>query len=425
MPRLSGPQTHPRISSSVAGVGGTLRQHPEDFLVEEIPLYSPSGSGEHRYLLIEKRGLPTLEATSILTRHMGVRRRDVGYAGLKDKHAVTRQWISVYDTHAKNTDLATLRDERIAILEESRHANKLRRGHLRGNRFSITIREPVGTLDQASRTLDLLASHGVPNRFGEQRFGIRGNNHILGRAIILERYDEFLAELLGPTRERRGDSEARELYTRGDYARAINAFPRGARAECLVLKALVDGLSGRAIINRVDETSRMFWISAFQSHIFNHVLDQRLESETLDTLRLGDIATLMRDGKGGSTFPVTQEDLDDPRTPQRLKEFDLSPTGPLWGARMTRASGDVDRIELEALDATGVGLDDLLAFSRLHSDRLMKGDRRPLRIPLMDASCEPVNDERGDAIRCHFSLPPGAFATTVMDEIMQPAHEAS
>jgi tRNA pseudouridine13 synthase len=408
------------ITQTIPGVGGELRCCPEDFLVEEVPQYEPTGQGEHRYLFIEKRGLPTLEATAIIARHMGVRRRDVGYAGLKDKHAVTRQWISIYDTHAKHPEISDLADARITILNDSRHNNKLRRGHLKANRFMITIRNHTGTYQQAFDSLALLARHGVPNRAGVQRFGLRGNNHMLGRLLILGRVEAFVQELLAPDDPTRADHKARQFFEQGQFQSAINAFPRSARSECLVLKALLDGLEGPEILKRIDQNQRMFWITAFQSAVFNQVLDHRLESGTLAKLELGDVASVLRDGKAGACFVVDQDTVQADETQERLDRFELSPAGPLWGHEMLRAQGATDALEIEALEALDVSVDDVMSFASGASEREMRGDRRAMRIPVGDVDVQEGADDTGAFINCRFTLPPGAFATVVMDEVMKP-----
>jgi tRNA pseudouridine13 synthase len=151
---------------------------PEDFEVEELPDFSPSGEGEHLYVFVEKRGRETLEVARALGQAGGVSLRDVGYAGLKDRQALTRQWFSL---PAKT--LAPITMEGVTVLSQTRHSQKLRTGVLRGNRFRVRVR---GTTDLAGAKLllDRLSLVGVPNWFGPQRFGRRSDNAVLGAALI-------------------------------------------------------------------------------------------------------------------------------------------------------------------------------------------------------------------------------------------------
>ena len=155
---------------------------PETFVVEEIAAYEPAGAGEHTFLWIEKRGLTTMDAVRRLARLLGVDARDVGYAGLKDRSAVTRQWVSIPRVDPERARLIAEPD--LAVLQASRHGNKLRTGHLRGNRFEIVV--VLAASDEAAlrARLESLAAGGVPNRFGEQRFGAAGDNAAVGLAIL-------------------------------------------------------------------------------------------------------------------------------------------------------------------------------------------------------------------------------------------------
>ncbi|MDX2116546.1 MAG: tRNA pseudouridine(13) synthase TruD, partial [Planctomycetota bacterium] len=189
----------PFLTSDVPGVGGQLRQRDTDFFVEEIPLYEPAGQGEHIYLFVEKRGLSTSQLVHLIARHFGVRPSAVGYAGMKDKHAVTRQIISVHTPRRTHADFPMLENERVTVLNASMHANKLRLGHLRGNRFVVRIRGvDMSKAVPALRVLRTLETMGVPNFAGEQRFGSRQNNHRLGLALIRKEWRPLLDELLGP-----------------------------------------------------------------------------------------------------------------------------------------------------------------------------------------------------------------------------------
>ena len=171
-------------------IGGTIRQSPEDFQVDEVPAYLPSGEGEHLFLLIRKRELNTDDVVTRLCQHLSVPSRDVGYAGQKDRHAVTTQWFSV--TGAPDESLPGLETEGIELLEHARHSNKLRVGHLRGNRFAVVVRgvDPQESLPAAQAIVERLQATGLPNLYGPQRFGSAGDNHRVGREILLGRRRE-------------------------------------------------------------------------------------------------------------------------------------------------------------------------------------------------------------------------------------------
>jgi tRNA pseudouridine13 synthase len=179
-PEPTAPHEPPFATSSLPAAGGAIGAEPEDFRVEEIPAYLPSGEGEHLYVRVEKRSLTTPDLVRLLAREARVNERDIGYAGLKDRNAVTTQWLSLPQT-------ATLPDAwslpgNVRVLESSRHNNKLRTGHLRGNRFRIALCSlEAGALERAQAIVAELGRVGLPNYFGGQRFGRGGDN--LGRAL--------------------------------------------------------------------------------------------------------------------------------------------------------------------------------------------------------------------------------------------------
>ncbi|MCC6676239.1 MAG: tRNA pseudouridine(13) synthase TruD [Phycisphaerales bacterium] len=405
------------VTAAIPGIGGSLKQRPEDFLVEEMSQYEPCGEGEHLYLFIEKRDLSTQQLVSIVAEHFGVDRRAVGYAGMTDKLAITRQVISIHTPGRSIDDFAMLRHDRISVLWADRHTNKLRVGHLRGNRFSIRIRgvEPSSVL-RASRVLDILERTGLPNRIGEQRFGLLQNNHLIGRAMIMGDFDTAVSLLLAPSPQRPElNAEARASFLAGDFARARDAFHHSARAERAVLLALSRGASPVKAFLRLDPVLKGFFLSAFQSAVFNAVLDGRVADASFGTLRPGDLAVKHING---AVFNVDDAVLTDPGTTERLASFEISPSGPVWGVSMRRAGGEVGEAELAALARAGVTPDDLERFDRTNRD-LINGTRRALRAPVMHPQVEGGVDEHGAYVRCAFDLPKGSFATVVMGEVMK------
>lgn len=167
-----------------SGASATLKRLNEDFIVTELPLQLPSGEGEHVWLDIEKNGANTAFVAQHLAEAAGVQERDVGYAGLKDRYAITRQWFSIYLPKGETPDLTQLQHPEFKVLRQSRHVKKLRPGDLQGNRFRIVLRDVTGARDAIEANLQAVASHGVPNYFGAQRFGFDGGNVEQGRAML-------------------------------------------------------------------------------------------------------------------------------------------------------------------------------------------------------------------------------------------------
>jgi tRNA pseudouridine13 synthase len=170
-----------------SGAMGTLKRLNEDFIVTELPLQLPSGQGEHLWLDIEKNGANTAFVAQQLAEAASVQERDVGYAGLKDRYAITRQWFSIYLPKGETPDLTRLQHPEFKVLSQSRHVKKLRPGDLQGNRFHIVLRDVSGDADVVQAieaNLKSIASHGVPNYFGAQRFGFEGGNVTQGRAML-------------------------------------------------------------------------------------------------------------------------------------------------------------------------------------------------------------------------------------------------
>jgi tRNA pseudouridine13 synthase len=160
----------------VPPVSGVLRTQPEDFFVDEVLGFEPEGEGEHVLLQIEKRNTNTQWLAGQLSRFAGIPKRDVSYAGMKDRHAVTRQWFSLGLAGAAEPDWNNLNNDNVRVLQHARHRRKLRRGTLQGNRFHLVVRHLQGELDALEARLQHIAQTGVPNYFGEQRFGHDGAN---------------------------------------------------------------------------------------------------------------------------------------------------------------------------------------------------------------------------------------------------------
>ena len=321
---------------------------PEDFVVDEVDAYAATGTGSHTLVRIRKRGLTTDGALQRIARALGVDPRACGSAGLKDKEAVTTQRLSLPDVDpAAALALAGTWDD-LAILEATRHGNKLKPGHLRANRFSIVLRaiEPA-QVEAVRAALARIATIGCPNAFGPQRFGRDGQN-----------------------------AERALAFVRGE-ARP----PRDAR-------------------------ERRFLFSALQSRWFNRVLAARVADDTWTVPLLGD---LLKKHDSGGMFLCADEATDR----ARAIAFELSPTGPIFGAKMPEPGAAVLAREQEAL------AEDRIEMHHLVQNRALgEGTRRSLRLLVEGLTVELLPESPGD-LRVTMTLPKGAYATTVLGGVVE------
>ena len=332
LPRFCEPALH----------SGVIRMLPEDFRVDEDLGFDLDGAGEHLWVRIRKTSANTAWVARKLSEITGKRQKDIGFAGLKDRHAVTTQWFSLPDTVCDiNLKLGDLLPG-IEILEVVRHGRKLRRGALRGNYFRIRVREAEGDIQSVESVLSEIRTHGVPNYFGEQRFGRAGNNV----------------------------QQARKMF-QGQYR------PRNRNEKSLL-------------------------ISAARSEIFNRVLAERVRQANWNRALSGEVLQL---AGSNSVFTV---DVIDAEIISRTAQFDIHPTGPLWGRGRLMSSGEVAKIETSVADS-----EPELRNGLEHAG--LKQERRPLRLPVPDLEVEQENDATWVF---SFFLPAGSYATSVMRELV-------
>jgi tRNA pseudouridine13 synthase len=391
------------LTQSLPGIGGSIKERVEDFIVEEIPLYQPRGEGQHTFFEIQKAGLSTFQAVQAIARGLGVSPRLVSYAGLKDSQATTCQVLSVEGVPPEAVLALDLPD--IQILWAERHGNRLKIGHLRGNRFTIRIRDvDERAMVACQEILEVLAERGVPNRFGPQRFGLRGNSGKLGRAVVHKNAHEFIQVLLGhPHASESGRIEAaRQQFESGHWEQALHLFPSNMAQERQALQILIRSKGDvEKAYAAVPKRLKMFFLSAYQSELFNHALDARLQ--TLDRVYEGDLAMKH---PGRSVFLVEDETVEQPRA----ASFEISPTGPIFGYKMIGPSGRQGELEAEILAVENLTLESF----RIGGGLKARGERRALRFEIHEP--ESWYDE---GIMLRFWLTRGCYATTVLGEIMK------
>ena len=334
---------------------GVIKRSAEDFVVEEIPAYAPEGSGEHVFLRITKRDKTTIDAARLIARALECDFREVGYAGMTDRRAIATQTISIHsprgvDSRSVAERARLLSLDGITVVEATPHPHKLKPGHLDGNRFTIVVRDIAPErLAEVIGALDRVGQQGIPNAFGEQRFGRSGDN----------------------------------------VARAMAWLRGGERAP------------------RDPRIRRLLW-SSVQSAIFNALLEARVRDGTWTSPLQGDLLKLRSSG-GLFVCTAVQEDRE------RAERGEVSPTGPIVGAKMRWPEGTPRELE-RRMCAEILGDDFDLGSTR----RLGEGSRRALRLWVEDLRWEACANETtetgngGSSLRVYFVLPKGGYATTVL-----------
>ena len=330
-----------------AELSARIRALPEDFRVEEVLGFDADGEGPHVMLTVEKREANTHWVAEQLARHAGIPAREVGYAGLKDRHAVTVQSFTLNLDRRPEPDWASLADSGIKVMKSARHRRKLKIGALEGNRFRLVLRDLSGPVSALLPRLEPIKTRGVPNYFGVQRFG-RG-------AANLE------------------------------------------KAEA--------ALSGRLRIH--DRRLFSLLLSTARSLIFNDLLSERVKAGNWNKLLAGEV--LMLDGSH-SVFKAAEGDAELPR---RLEQGDVHPTGPLWGRGEPLTSGEVQALEAQVVERHPALAKGLVKVG-------VEMARRSLRLAVKDFTWQ----ETDAGLVLEFFLPAGAYATTVLVELVNMTGDA-
>lgn len=351
---------------------GFLKTQPEDFRVEEQIDYALSGEGEHLWCWVEKRCENTDWVAGVLAKWAGTSKRNVGFAGQKDRQAVTKQWFSIQLPGKEDPNPDTLDVDGVKILSMKRHNRKLQRGGLSGNRFEIVIRDvSMATgcrqdmshddiLLELNSRLESIKEQGVPNYFGEQRFGKGGNNLREGEKLLT--VDNRTAQL----NKKRG-----------------NRHKSGNRNQ------------------------QSLYISALRSWMFNDLLSQRIQNHTWNQVIDGDVVQLT----GSDKWFIADENEDLSGLQQRALEGDLHPTGGLFG------DGALPTLK-QALELEEAAVKKYQAWCDALAKNRVKQARRSFRL-MPNYLTWSIEDQQGINLTLAFTLPSGSFATMVLREVLQ------
>lgn len=321
-------------------VSGIIRAVPEDFQVIEIPAFEPSGEGEHRLLTIRKTNLNTADVANHIAELAKLPLSAISWAGLKDRQAVTEQWFGVHIANHPEPDWTKLNNEQMRVLEVQKHQRKLKRGVLKGNQFYIRVTQLEGDTDVLKARYEAILDHGVPNYFGEQRFGRHG----------------------------------------GNIEKALTMFKNPKR--------------------RIKRHLRGIYLSAVRSYLFNAVLDRRVRDQSWNQLLPGEVCML------NDSHSIFLAD-DDASLQKRLEALDIHPTGPLWGEGESKCTAQCRELEDDILNQ-------FPEFTRGLAKARMKPERRALRLAPKHFQIE----IKPDSVLFSFELPPGAYATSVLRELV-------
>lgn len=336
-----------------------FKQTPRDFVVEEIPLYEFSGEGEHLILFVRKKNLSTSEMIGYFARYLGIKNRDIGYAGLKDKNAMTKQYISLPKKYEEALEDFT--SDNIKILSKTYHNNKLRIGHLSGNRFYIRLKKVNPTsAKKIDEALKNISDRGMPNFFGYQRFGSDGDNHILGEKIAK-----------GDRREK--NPRIKKLLINAYQSHLFNLW----LSRRLEINSLVESFSVEELENILNMQKSELDALKKQTHPFK--------------VLIGDLMEHYPHGRLFS-FDGSSEDY------ARFSNRDISVTGLLSGKRVKVTTDSARIIEKDYDEA--INADGARRFAWIYPSDI-EG-----RFNQVEAQYE-----------LNFSLPKGSYATVLIEEI--------
>ncbi len=402
-----------RYYASVApGIGGRLRSSPGDFVVEELPL--PIGDQDGPYLIcrLTKTNWELQRAVKEIAKQLGISHRRIAWAGTKDKNAVTTQFISIYDVPPEAVGQVHLGDISLEVVGRSQHSLAL--GSLAGNRFDIAIRDCTAEdLSARVQAATVVASAGIPNYYGLQRFGVvRPVTHIVGESILKGDYEGAVATYVGRAYPRESE-EAQRARTR--FAETRDA--RAALADLPVQMTYERAMANHLVANPGDYAGALralppkllsLLVSAFQSYLFNCALSSRIDAGlSLSEPEVGDRLL----------FLSGREDIVSARNRQaallQIRRGRCRIALFIPGSEPVASHGPMDEIMQELMEKSGIDAGDFERASRFVETKFA-GVLRAISL-----STDVEADVSGADVRLKFTLPPGHYATTVCREYMK------
>ena len=378
--------------SKTPGIGGELKRYYEDFIVEEIslsgevfeinkPVSKRGEPGDYLHAVIQKQGITTLEAVRRIAKSLGISKKRISYAGTKDARAVATQLISIYR-------VATLRDvPGVKILGYWKAANKIELGDLGGNRFTIKVRNATDC-ERAMSIYEELRGI-VPNYFGEQRFGVRANSHLIGKHLLKGEAEEAVKRYLcDPGAEPEVNQIRSELRESWDLKKALRDFPKKFRYERALLSYLIAHKNDYVnALRRLPRKLLLLFIHAYQAYLFNRVLSDKIKE------RAG-----LEDGE----YYCGKNELGFPDINVKAS------SGPFIAGKILGYESVPNQRERELLESEGISISDFKV--RIMPELGSKGSYRLQFVELKDF-------ELADCV-FRFALPPGAYATSALREFL-------
>ena len=401
------------------GTNGVIRQSNEDFFVDEVPLQLPSGEGPNTWIHLEKNGRTTLDVVLDIARELHISRKRTGFAGMKDRSAITKQWLCISNITPEELPDFNEVLHNVKILEIKQNQKKLRMGQLKGNKFKINIRNtenPVEDKEIAENVLESLKVTGVPNYYGYQRFGeVRSTTHLVGKCLVEGDIKKAVDTYIGNPNEDEHNQpyESRKLYDEGKLQEAYDLMPKSMRYEKSMIKELIIAQDKRGEIVEKDyiraieslpkPLKRMF-VNAYESYLFNKIVNERAKLG-IDKYFEGDIII---DKEEHWVHEINPDTID-----TDLKNFTLNPTAPLLGSKVPLADGKQGDIERKVIEDENITKE---SFECPKTPKLgSHGVRRSVRFKIEDTNVEKIDD----GISVEFFIPKGCYATAVLREIMK------
>jgi tRNA pseudouridine13 synthase len=406
--------------SKLSGIGGVMKSCPEDFLVEEIAgageileldkTFERAGEkGDFTYFVLQKRNWNTLQALKEIGRKFRCGLKRFGYAGVKDRNAVTTQLASAFKIDPAALLGIHIKDIKINGAWSAKE--KIKIGDLLGNRFTLSLKDVSSDADDGVKRIYNESGGSLPNYFGEQRFGsIRRNTHIVGKAIVSGNFKEAVWNYLTYTEENEeaeGREARKQLAAEGDFKRALEYFPRYLKYEIILLNYLSS--QPNDYVNALRKLPRglsLLFVHAYQSYIFNKALSMRISERGSSAVAGDSVCSINQFG-----FPDVENVKKIENTEEAEKAIErreLFIVSEIVGYE----TSEIGEYERQVMEEESIKKENFLihSFPEISS----KGSRRCVFVPLKDFSFE----QDGTVGKFIFSLPAGAYATSVMREFV-------